>query len=70
MCIRDSYHAVQEIFFTQNYSWMEYQQQNPSGTRLSPVILYDNVNRAPQYLSLIHISTVALPTPGTTARSA
>lgn len=44
------YHAVQEIFFTQNYSWMEYQQQNPSGTRLSPVILYDNVNRAPQYV--------------------
>lgn len=44
------YHAVQEIFFTQNYSWMEYQQENPAGTRLAPVILYDDVNRAPQYV--------------------
>lgn len=44
------YHAVQEIFFTQNYTWMEYQAANPSGTRLSPVILYDDVNRAPQYV--------------------
>ena len=44
------YHAVQEIFFTQNYTWMEYQQENPAGTRLAPVILYDDVNRAPQYV--------------------
>lgn len=44
------YHAVQEIFFTQNYSWMVFQEHHPSGTRLAPVLLYDEVNRAPQYV--------------------
>ncbi len=44
------YHAVQEVFFTQNYFWLQYQMEHPSGTRLAPVILYDNVNRAPQYV--------------------
>ncbi|MBS7225157.1 MAG: sensor histidine kinase [Clostridiaceae bacterium] len=44
------YHAVQEIFFAQNYPWMVYQSKCPTGTRLAPVLLYDEVNRAPQYV--------------------
>ena len=44
------YHAVQEIFFAQNYPWMVYQSGHPAGTRLAPVLLYDEVNRAPQYV--------------------
>lgn len=44
------YHAVQEIFFAQNYAWMVFQEQQPTGTRLAPVLLYDQVNRAPQYV--------------------
>lgn len=43
------YHALQEIFFTQNYPWIEFQRKKPSGTQLAPIILYDQINRAPQY---------------------
>ena len=44
------YHAVQEIFFTRKYDWMRFQEENPSGSYLAPVLLYDEVNRAPQYV--------------------
>lgn len=43
------YHALQEIFFVQNYPWMAFQEANPEGTQLTPIILYDRVDRSPQY---------------------
>ncbi|HWQ80196.1 MAG TPA: sensor histidine kinase [Anaerovoracaceae bacterium] len=44
------YHAVQEIFYPEQYSWLNLLAEEPEGTRLTPVILQDRVSRAPRYV--------------------
>ncbi|MEL7656101.1 MAG: cache domain-containing protein, partial [Bacillota bacterium] len=44
------YHAVQEIFYPDNYPWLKLLAEEPDGTRLKPVILQDRVSRAPKYV--------------------
>lgn len=44
------YHAVQEIFYPDNYPWLKLLAEEPEGTRLTPAILQDKVSRAPRYV--------------------
>lgn len=44
------YHAVQEIFYAQNYPWLKLLEENPEGTRLAPAIINDKISRAPRYV--------------------
>ncbi len=44
------YHAVQEIFYTQNYPWLKRLEADPEGTRLTPAVLNDKISRAPRYV--------------------
>ncbi len=44
------YHALQEVFFHESFSWLRYQKEHSAGTQLAPVVLYDDVSRAPSYV--------------------
>lgn len=44
------YHAVQEIFYPERYPWLDLFGKKSEGTRLTPVILQDQISRAPRYV--------------------